>query len=367
LTSLPGPKLGRFEQAIAQIGSLLSNQATSYSPFVLAKRERVTQLRKEVQAAYQACAVGGFSLFGLRANRSIRNLLEALSNFSHERYEETADETAVRCLRTIQSNLEERCRDLLRCRQRLSHMKDAILPLTQVNPPAAPLRKDPAASNEMLHLQMTLVPTSTRAAVGTLLPKNNPNIQSAACELVDRLQEKDWARLEEVLQTLVIQPSGGLIPICIQSNDLGRDLVLPLVEQGSAFLGSLVRFNGVFDALRDVQKAQQSEEAFEKLLAPAEPSLGGADSEERVYLIVPKKKDLQTTVLRTKSKMNDVEWISLPESSSEWLVIRERNCLRIQDLQELLSMCREAYTQLSGHIGTSPHARFDVQEWLPLE
>jgi hypothetical protein len=128
-----------------------------------------------------------------------------------------------------------------------------------------------------------------------------------------------------------------------------------------------VSFEGLFDLLRDPHKAQQSEESFEKLIATAEPPLGAADSVERIYLIVPNQKELLTNTLRVHSKSNDVEWIQLPESSSEWLLIRERNRLRVPDLQELLMISKEAYLQLSGHIATSPHSRFDIQDWIPLE
>ncbi len=367
LSMLPGSKLGRIEQAVAQLGATLANAATGYSPTVLEKRSRVEKRREEVQAAYQSCAVGGFSLFGMRASRSVRQLLDVLSNYAHERYEETADETAVRCMRTIQSNLEERCRDLLRCRQKLGHLREGIQALpreTNYQQPVKPDKRDPG---DHANLNLILAPVDSNASVGILLPKGNSDIPSAACDLVDRLRDRDWARLEEVLQTLVVQPSGGLIPICLLSSDLQRDLAQPLIEQGAAFLGSLVKFQGVFDLLNGFQNSQQSQEVFEQLLHPAEPSLGGADSKEKIYLIVPHKPDLQTTTLRAKSRINDIEWINLPESSSEWLLIRERNNLRVEDLQELLTMCKDAYSQLSGHIATSPHARFDIQEWLPLE
>jgi len=37
------------------------------------------------------------------------------------------------------------------------------------------------------------------------------------------------------------------------------------------------------------------------------------------------------------------------------------------DLRPVLAACRAAYEAISGAPISSPHARFDVTDWLPLE
>ena len=46
---------------------------------------------------------------------------------------------------------------------------------------------------------------------------------------------------------------------------------------------------------------------------------------------------------------------------------REQGYLHVEDLAPLLGMCRTAFEESRGTAVASPHARFDVQEWLPLE
>jgi hypothetical protein len=41
--------------------------------------------------------------------------------------------------------------------------------------------------------------------------------------------------------------------------------------------------------------------------------------------------------------------------------------LTASDLAPLLTLCQAAYTETCHAPPASPHARFDVQEWLPLE
>ena len=41
--------------------------------------------------------------------------------------------------------------------------------------------------------------------------------------------------------------------------------------------------------------------------------------------------------------------------------------LRAADVGETLHYCREAYEERSARPAPSPHARFDVLEWLPLD
>ena len=46
---------------------------------------------------------------------------------------------------------------------------------------------------------------------------------------------------------------------------------------------------------------------------------------------------------------------------------REQNGLTIEDLDRILRSCRAAYEDAAGTPQSSPHARFDIQDWTPLD
>ena len=54
-------------------------------------------------------------------------------------------------------------------------------------------------------------------------------------------------------------------------------------------------------------------------------------------------------------------------ASADLTVSREQDYLRNADLAEMLKNCREAYRDLRRTAATSPHARFDIPEWMPLD
>jgi hypothetical protein len=52
---------------------------------------------------------------------------------------------------------------------------------------------------------------------------------------------------------------------------------------------------------------------------------------------------------------------------SDLMFCREQGFLGPEDLPKLLAPCRAAYHALATAAPTSPHARFDITDWLPLE
>ena len=41
--------------------------------------------------------------------------------------------------------------------------------------------------------------------------------------------------------------------------------------------------------------------------------------------------------------------------------------LTVEDLDRILRSCRAAYEDAAGTPQSSPHARFDIQDWTPLD
>jgi hypothetical protein len=49
------------------------------------------------------------------------------------------------------------------------------------------------------------------------------------------------------------------------------------------------------------------------------------------------------------------------------MFLSEQGRLTVRELAALLKPCRAAYESVANSPVTSPHARFDVTDWLPLE
>jgi hypothetical protein len=52
---------------------------------------------------------------------------------------------------------------------------------------------------------------------------------------------------------------------------------------------------------------------------------------------------------------------------SDLMFLCEQGGLTAEELAPMLKPCRTAYENANGSPVTSPHARFDITDWLPLE
>jgi hypothetical protein len=51
---------------------------------------------------------------------------------------------------------------------------------------------------------------------------------------------------------------------------------------------------------------------------------------------------------------------------ADLMVCREQSFLDIEDMEHVFRACRAAYAETAVVLGASPHARFDVTDWVPL-
>jgi hypothetical protein len=62
----------------------------------------------------------------------------------------------------------------------------------------------------------------------------------------------------------------------------------------------------------------------------------------------------------------ELRLVAVP-GQSDLMLCREQGCLTSADLQKLLKPCRAAFENLAPALPSSPHARFDILDWLPLD
>ncbi len=90
------------------------------------------------------------------------------------------------------------------------------------------------------------------------------------------------------------------------------------------------------------------------------------DTKQNAFLLVPASaagKLLETAI---HEAFPDIRHVRVA-GQSDLMLCREQGCLTAQDIHKLLKPCRTAYENLAGAPNTSPHARFDILDWLPLD
>ena len=67
-----------------------------------------------------------------------------------------------------------------------------------------------------------------------------------------------------------------------------------------------------------------------------------------------------------KATVEGLELVRAP-GQADLMFCREQGCLKSDDLQRIFRACQISYSELAGVPTTSPHARFDIQDWVPLD
>ena len=94
--------------------------------------------------------------------------------------------------------------------------------------------------------------------------------------------------------------------------------------------------------------------------------LGHLETKQNAFLLVPASPAGKALENAIHQAFPDIRHVRVA-GQSDLMLCREQGCLTAQDLHKILKPCRTAYEHLHGAPNTSPHARFDIQDWLPLD
>jgi hypothetical protein len=108
------------------------------------------------------------------------------------------------------------------------------------------------------------------------------------------------------------------------------------------------------------------EQTQEYLDRSASPWVSKGGQRKHQFLLIPVSNAGKTLSETIMESFPDLKPVRVP-GQTDLMFLTEQGCLTEQDLASLLKPCRAAYESASGAPVTSPHARFDVTEWLPLE
>jgi hypothetical protein len=89
-------------------------------------------------------------------------------------------------------------------------------------------------------------------------------------------------------------------------------------------------------------------------------------SDDRCFLLVPASDAGKRYGEQAQAILSDLQLVNVP-GQADLMFCREQEELRTEDLERILQACRVAYDELAGVPQSSPHARFDILGWMPLE
>jgi hypothetical protein len=346
------------------------------------QRERQTaqtqQAWQQLEFALEECVTGaggswglsGVLGFGSRSRRSLRVFMDRLAAFARQCLAEELFGVGQKFFVLLQGHLAERVRDLTFSRQRLNYVSENL------DMPA----DDGAEGNGAIHdlgLTPTHSPLSTpdaywesirRSATNrVVLPEAVADLEEAAARFAGRISHEVLAQLDQVLQDRVLAERNGLQAACSASGDVLRHLGLPLVEQTASFLGEHLPVTDVAEVeLSDGADGELEASIRDSVLRAAPLVCGQQGARQVTFLLVPTSSAGKSYGEAAQRLVPELQLVRVP-GQAHLMFCREQAQLSAEDLQRMLRPCHAIYEETARVPQISPHARFDISDWMPLD
>ncbi len=332
---------------------------------------RTENASNQLASAIESCIAGpGFSFFGGRSRRLLRTFLECLGVFARQRLAEEVAGAGIQFFLLLHGKLEERLREINFCRQRLRHLQEAL---------EAPPEDAETLATGRFRLETTpghTPPPSTENywetirqsnTVRVVLPEGERDLEVAAERFVRDLTVEQRIQLDQTLQERVLTPLGGLHRVCVGSGDLLRNLAAPLLEAAADCLGAYLPITDVAEVELSMSDRGDLTGRLSDHHRHAEPMVVGGDPKnQQSFLLVPASDAGKGLGEQAKQAIPGLHLVRVP-GQADLMFCREQGFLSVDDLQQLLRHCRNAYRELAAVPQSSPHARFDITDWVPLD
>jgi serine/threonine protein kinase len=364
----PGHRLANGEAAIRKLIDFCDQGIAVWAQQADRHFESLRPVRDALPTAQGNCCAGGFSLFGGGVQRALRNFLAQLGQFARLRIAQDRLECGLFFFRCLRGELDDRLRDLGFSRQRLKALEQVLVAPVGDWRDHSPHRNGTA--DESLELLDPFWEAVQRTgSVEIMLPFGIPDLEETATQFVSSLQPAHVRQLDDELQEKVLAPLGDLLSACTGNTNLLRHLGRPLIEQTATFLSALLPISDVAQVEFSAAESRGIDlgQRFRRVYGQAAPECGPADdARSAAFLLVPNTEAGRTLAATAQNALPRLQPVYTP-SLAEMTVCREGDNLSLVELEEILNHARRAYQELAPQPPTSPHARFDVAEWLPLE
>jgi hypothetical protein len=377
----PGRRVAAAEAALARFAQFCEEALASYQARCEQQAPRTQQAWVKVETALQDCVreAGGngwtlpaLLLFGNRARRQLRVFMDHLAAFARQCLAEEVLHAGRMFFAFLHSRLGDRLREMDFCRQRLRHLQEK---LESPGEEAADLAiahsgsgmttgRSPLPSAESFWESIQQAGT-----IRVVLPAGTKDLEQAASQFAQTLQAPLTMQLDQALQDRVLGQLGGLHAACGGSGDLVRSLALPLLDEAVRFLDAQLPIMDVAQVELETSRAAGHEIAAQvrDYLARAAPLVGGKESQpQATFLLIPATDAGKNYAEEAQRADKELQIVRVP-GQAHLLFCREQGYLSPEDLQRALRPCRAAYEEAVLLPQVSPHARFDILDWVPLD
>ncbi len=411
----PGRRLALAEAALTRFIGYCNDAAAAHAERLKQQAARAGHAEKQLQAALESCAAGGgFSWFGNQSRKKLRLFVDHLAAYARQCLADDLAAVVSQFYAALCGRLSDRLRDLTLCRQRLRHMQDTLVAVengADVNEGevveelrmlggAAPQDLSPAPALSAEAFWEAVRESATHRVV---LPEGVEQLETAATRFLASLNNEHWAHLDQQLQDHVLASRKGLFQACMNTNDLIRHFAVPLVNQAVSTLGDYlpitdvaqVELSSAGESAADADVSVESElisrmRTYRQLAVPligaaatkrlagtasgavalrgAGDSLGEASPPplDETFLLIPASDAGKQYGEEAQRVLPGAQIVNVP-GQADLMYCREQNGLTLEDLDRILRSCRAAYEDAAGTPQSSPHARFDIQDWTPLD
>jgi hypothetical protein len=392
LMEYPGRRVSIAESALARFAQFCDEAVAAHGASSRHQSVKTAQALEKLQSAAENCSTGnnGFSWFGNRSRRTLRVFMDHLAAFARQCLAEDVSAAVGQFFVVLRGRLNDQLRDLTFCRQRLRHVVETM------SEPANSL-DDPIEHHQGTEVSPSPVPLvsaesfweaireATTARV--VLPTGEVDLEQAAKRFVSTLTSEQWLQLDQSLQDQVLAPRGGLYKACMNASDLIRHLAAPLLDQAVAVLGQHLPVTDVAQVEFATGDTDEGDAAtrirtYHENAAPLIRSEAGVASgvyrtrgvgsatasvpaDQQSFLLIPASEAGKAYGEEAVRVLPDVQLVNVP-GQADLTFCREQSWLTFEDLERILQSCRGAYELTAAVPTTSPHARFDVVDWTPL-
>lgn len=365
----PGHRLANGETAIRRLMHFCDLAIQSWSHDTEKHFESLRPVRDALPAAQAQCCAVGFKLFGGGLQKSLRNFLAQLGQFTRMRMAQDRIECALFFFRALRGELDDRVRDLGFSRQRLKALEQVLTSPVGDWHECASLEENGSPNDAMVLHDPFWEAVQGTGSVEIMLPFGIPDLEETAEQFVASLQDGHVNQLDQELQEKVLAPLGDLLSACTGNTNLLRHLGRPLIEQTANYLSDLLPITDVAQVEFSAAEANGLDlvDRFRRVYHQAAPEVASPDDQRSAaFMLVPDSEAGRTLALNAQRAIPRLQAVFTP-SLAEMTICREGDNLTLDELQQLLNYGRLAYQEMAPQPPVSPHARFDVSEWLPVE
>jgi hypothetical protein len=146
-----------------------------------------------------------------------------------------------------------------------------------------------------------------------------------------------------------------------------RTLLSPLMDQAAMSLGNHLPITDVAQ-VESAPAVQQggAKSPIQDYFDRSAPLVSGKEEEaSSSFLLIPASEAGKAYGEQARQVISDLHVLKVA-GQADLMFCREQGYLNIEDVEAVFRACRGAYAETAVVIGASPHARFDVTDWVPL-